>query len=103
MAFTLLGKLSLPNDRSSAAAATGRAYGNRDGLPPFDARRVSGSRILKASTRKVTNRIATNLRLATNSLGRAKRRTEDFVRRFKGRLGKAEGIVAGAHKLARVI
>jgi transposase len=26
-----------------------------------------------------------------------------FVRRFKGRLGKAEGIVAGAHKLARII
>ena len=27
----------------------------------------------------------------------------DFVRRFKGRLGKAEGIVAGAHKLARIL
>ena len=27
----------------------------------------------------------------------------EYVRRFKGRLGKAEGIVAGAHKLARVI
>ena len=25
------------------------------------------------------------------------------MRRFKGRLGKAEGIVAGAHKLARII
>ena len=27
----------------------------------------------------------------------------EFVRRFKGRLGKAEGIVAGAHKLARIL
>jgi hypothetical protein len=27
----------------------------------------------------------------------------EYVRRFKGRLGKAEGIVAGAHKLARII
>ena len=27
----------------------------------------------------------------------------DYVRRFKSRLGKAEGIVAGAHKLARII
>ena len=26
----------------------------------------------------------------------------DYGRRFKGRLGKAEGIVAGAHKLARI-
>ena len=25
------------------------------------------------------------------------------MRRFKGRLGKAEGIVAGAHKLARIV
>ena len=27
----------------------------------------------------------------------------EYVRRFKGRLGKAEGIVAGAHKLARIV
>ena len=51
----------------------------------------------------MANRIATILRLAANSLGRAKGRMGEFVRRFKGRLGKAEGIVAGAHKLARVI
>ena len=64
---------------------------------------VSGGRILKAGTRKVANRIATILRLVANSLGRANGRMGDFVRRFKGRLGKAEGIVAGAHKLARII
>ena len=51
----------------------------------------------------MANRIATLLRLAANSLGRAQGRMGDFVRRFKGRLGKAEGIVAGAHKLARII
>ena len=71
------------------------------GLGPDN--RLSGGRILKAGTRKVANRIATILRLAANSLGRAKGRMGDFVRRFKGRLGKAEGIVAGAHKLARII
>jgi len=65
--------------------------------------RISGGRILKAGTRKVANRIATILRLAANSLSRAERRMGDFVGRFKGRLGKAEGIVASAHKLARVI
>ena len=71
------------------------------GLGPDN--RLSGGRILKAGTRKVANRIATLLRLAANSLGRAQGRMGDFVRRFKGRLGKAEGIVAGAHKLARII
>ena len=65
--------------------------------------RVSGGRILKAGTRKVANRIATILRLAANSLGRAKGRLGEFVRRFKGRLGKAEGIVAELHKLARIV
>ena len=48
-------------------------------------------------------RPCTTLRLAADSLDHAKGRMGDFVRRFKGRLGKAEGIVAGAHKLARII
>jgi transposase len=65
--------------------------------------RISGGRILKAGTRKVTNRIANILRLAANALSRAAGRMGEYVRRFKGRLGKAEGIVAGAHKLARII
>ncbi len=81
--------------RSAEAFASGL------GLCPDN--RVSGGRILKAGTRKVADRIATLLRLAANSLGRAKGRMGDLVRRFKGRLGKAEGIVAGAHKLARII
>ena len=77
------------------------AFASWLGLCPDN--RVSGGRILQAGTRKVTNRLATILRLAANSLGRAKGRMGEFVRRFKGRLGKAEGIVAGAHKLARII
>ena len=77
------------------------AFASWLGLCPDN--RVSGGRILKAGTRKVANRLATILRLAANSLGRAKGRMGEFVRRFKGRLGKAEGIVAGAHKLARII
>ena len=51
----------------------------------------------------VKTHFRTILRLAANALSRAQGRMGDFVRRFKGRLGKAEGIVAGAHKLARII
>ena len=47
--------------------------------------------------------MTTILRLAANSLSRAQGQMREFVRRFKGRLSQAEGIVAGAHKLARVI
>ena len=77
------------------------AFASWLGLCPDN--RVSGGVILKAGTRKVTNRISNILRLAANSLSRATGRMGEYVRRFKGRLGKAEGIVAGAHKLARII
>jgi hypothetical protein len=40
--------------------------------------------------------------MAANALSRAQGRMGEYVRRLKGRLGKAEGIVAGAHKLARI-
>ena len=77
------------------------AFASWLGLCPDN--RISGGRVLKAGTRKVTNRIANILRLAANALSREQGRMGEFVRRFKGRLGKAEGIVVGAHKLARII
>lgn len=73
------------------------AFASWLGLCPDN--RISGGRILKAGTRKVSNRIANILRLAANALSRADGPMGDYVRRFKGRLGKAEGIVAGAHKM----
>ena len=77
------------------------AFASWLGLCPDN--RVSGGRILKAGTRKVTSRIANILRMAANALSRVPVRMGEFVRRFKGRPGKAEGIVVGAHKLARII
>lgn len=73
------------------------AFASWLGLCPDN--RVSGGRILKARTRKVAN----ILRLAAHALSRSSDRMGDYVRRFKGRLGKAEAIVAGAHKLARIL
>ena len=77
------------------------AFASWLGLCPDN--RISGGRILKARTRKVANRIANILRMAAQAIRRGKDRMGDSVRRFKGRLGKAEGIVAGAHQLARII
>jgi transposase len=77
------------------------AFASWLGLCPDN--RISGGRILKAKTRKVANRVANILRLAAQAVSRADGKMGDYVRRFKGRLGKAEGIVAGAHKLARII
>jgi transposase len=64
---------------------------------------ISGGKILLAKTRKTTNRVAAALRLSAQALGHAKGRLGDFSRRMKGRLGKAEGITATAHKLARIV
>ena len=77
------------------------AFASWLGLCPDN--RISGGRILKAGTRKVNNRISNVLRMAANALSREQGRMGEFVRRFKGRLGKAEGIVVGAHKLARIL
>jgi transposase len=77
------------------------AFASWLGLCPDN--RISGGRLLKAGTRKVASRIANILRMAANALSREQGRMGEFVRRFKGRLGKAEGIVVGAHKLARIV
>lgn len=65
--------------------------------------RISGGRVLNCRTRKSNNRVAAALRLAAYGLQNAKCLMGQYCRRMKGRLGKAEGITATAHKLARII
>jgi transposase len=65
--------------------------------------RISGGKVLKAKTRKVKSRVAGALRLAAQALGHSKSALGEYCRRMKGRLGKAEGITATAHKLARIL
>jgi transposase len=77
------------------------AFASWLGLCPDN--RVSGGKVLKAKTRKVPSRLARALRMAVFSLQRNESQMGQMLRRFKGRLGKAEGITATAHKLARVI
>jgi transposase len=83
------------------AFPSARAFCSWLGLCPDN--RVSGGKILKAKTRPVRNRVATALRLAAQALSHSKSQLGDYCRRLKGRLGKAEGITATAHKLARII
>lgn len=65
--------------------------------------RISGGKVLKAKTRKVVSRLATALRLGVFGLQKSTTRLGEYVRRMKARLGKAEGLVAGAHKLVRIL
>lgn len=65
--------------------------------------RISGGKVLKAKTRKVANRLAKAFRLGVFGLQKSQSQMGCYFRRMKGRLGKAEGITAAAHKLARVV
>lgn len=65
--------------------------------------RVSGGKVLKAKTRKVVHRLAGQFRLSAYGLTSEKSRLGSYVWQMKARLGKAEGITAVAHKLARIV
>lgn len=83
------------------AFRSGEALCSWLGLCPDN--RISGGKVLKAKTRKVQCRLAQALRLGVHGLQRSQTRMGEYVRRMKGRLGKAEGLTAGAHKLGRVL
>ena len=65
--------------------------------------RISGGQVLGARTRPVKNRLAAALRMCALGVANAKSKMGEYSRRMKGRLGKAEGITATAHKIARII
>ena len=65
--------------------------------------RITGGKVFASKTRKSSNRLATALRMAAQGLSNAKSALGDYSRAMKARLGKAEGITATAHKLARII
>lgn len=83
------------------AFGSAEAFASWLGLCPDN--RVSGGKVLKARTRKVPSRLARAMRLAAFGLQRSDNPMGQLLRRFKGKLGKAEGTTATAHKLARVI
>lgn len=82
------------------AFRSAEAFASWMGLCPDN--RISGGRVLKAKTRKVPSRLAHALRMAASCVARSDHKIGELCRRFKARLGKAEGIVATAHKLARI-
>jgi transposase len=65
--------------------------------------RISGGHKLSTATRPVTNRLATALRMAAQSLHRAESALGNWFRRMKAKLGPDGATTAAAHKLARVL
>jgi transposase len=71
------------------------------GLCPCNA--ISGGKLLSSKTRKIKNNMREALRLAAFGLEKSQSKMGEYCRRMKGRLGKASGITATAHKIARII
>ena len=65
--------------------------------------RKTGGRVKSSRTRPGTNRTATALRLAANSLHSSKSALGRFLRRMKSRLGAPAAVTATAYKLARLV
>jgi transposase len=84
-----------------SAFRSAEAFSSWLGLCPDN--RVSGGKVLKAKTRKVPSRVAAALRLAAQGMRNTETMLGEYSRRMKARLGKAEGITATAHKLARIL
>ena len=56
--------------------------------------RISGGKVLKAKTRKVKSRLAGAFRLGVFGLQRSQTEMGGYLRRIKGKLGKADGTTA---------
>jgi len=80
---------------------TAKCFASWLGLCPDN--RITGGKIISVQTREVKSRSAEALRLAAQSLWRAKNYLGDCFRRWKARLGTAKAITAMAHKLARIL
>jgi transposase len=63
----------------------------------------TGGKVIKSHTRKSQNRAAAALRMASQSLVHSQSALGSYCRHMQAKLGKAEGITATAHKLARII
>lgn len=71
------------------------------GLAPKHA--ISGGKVLKSRPMKNRTRAAQAFRMAAQAVLRADCALGAFSRRFKGRLGPAQALVATAHKIARTV
>lgn len=65
--------------------------------------KITGGQIISSKMQKKKNHAGQTLRMAASSLYHSKAPIGGYARKMRGRLGKKGGVVATAHKLARVI
>lgn len=65
--------------------------------------KITGGKIISSKMQKKKNHAGQTLRMSASNLSSNKSPMGDFSRKMKSRLGKKGGVVATAHKLARII
>ena len=83
-----------------ARFGTAKRFASWLGLAPEN--KISGGKVLSASTRPCANRAAHAFRLAAYGLHHAKSALGAYLRRMRAKLGAPKAITAVAHKLARI-
>jgi transposase len=87
--------------RDLSAFKSGKHFASWMGLNPSN--KITGGKIISAHTKPSGNRVARALRMAAQGLHHANNELGEYYRRMRGKLGGAAGLVAVAHKLARII
>jgi len=65
--------------------------------------KITGGKIISSKMQKKKNHAGQTLRMSACNLSSSKTPMGDYSRKMKSRLGKKGGVVATAHKLARII
>ena len=65
--------------------------------------KISGGAVLSSKPRRVANHVRRALMMSASTLRGSKSALGGYFRKMQSRLGKASGIVAAAHKLARIV
>jgi len=65
--------------------------------------KITGGKIISSKMQKKKNHAGQTLRMSASGLSNSKSPMGNYSRKMKARLGKEGGVVATAHKLARII
>jgi len=65
--------------------------------------KITGGKIISSKMQKKKNQAGLSLRMAASNLSKSKSPLGDHARKMRARLGKKGAVVAGAHRLARII
>lgn len=65
--------------------------------------KITGGKIISSKMQKKKNHAGQTLRMSASGLSKSKSPLGEYSRKMKSRLGKKGGVVATAHKLARII